>query len=64
MNGNGLNTIGLKLDVILGLFWTKVMIFVGLSMEYGFNVELGLGQHLWTGPILWTSYGLDRTLLA
>ena len=48
MNENGLNTIELDLDVIIGLFWTKAMMLVDLSMDpmvdsdciYGFDIYL------------------------
>ena len=62
MNGNGLNTIGLNLDVVLGLFWTTAMALVGLSMDSMMDLDLNCIYGF--GPIPWTSYGLNRTLLA
>ena len=44
MNANGLNIIGLNLDVILRLFWTKTMALVGLGN--GFDGGHGLGLYL------------------
>ena len=61
MNGNGLNTTRLNMDVILGLFWTKTMALVGLGNRFdGGNV---LGLYLWIGLVPSTFYGHDRILL-
>ena len=51
MNENGLNTIGLNLDIILGQFWTKAMALVGLSMDSMMDLDLDL---TYTLDLLWT----------
>ena len=42
MNKNGLNTIGLNMDVTVGLFWTKTMALVGLGNGFDNGLERGL----------------------
>ena len=52
MNGNGLNTIGLNLDVVLGLFWTKAMMLVGLSMDSMLDLDYIYGLDLYLRPLM------------
>ena len=54
MNGNGLNTIGLNVDVILVLFWTKAMALMGLSMDSMMDLDLDCiyGLDLYLGPLM------------
>ena len=61
MNENGLNTIGLNIDVVLGMFWTKTTTRWVMAMEL--MVDLYLDFIYGFGRVPWTSYGYDRTLL-
>ena len=52
MNGNGLYIVGLNLDVILGLFWTKAMTLVGLSMDsMDLDLDCNCSLDLYLGPL-------------
>ena len=54
MNGNGLNTNILNLDVILRMFWIKATTLVGLSMDSMIDMDLDCiyGLDLYLGPLM------------
>ena len=55
MNGNGLNTIELDIDVVLGLFWTKTTTRWVMAMDLMVDLDLDCIMD-WTCALdlLWT----------